>query len=348
MSTVGEPVSNRVSERVAEGLTERVDEGHGEAPRSRGQVEAADPRRLTERPLPLRYRIEFWILRAFSWIVTVLPEWAALSSCSVLGWVLGVVLRVRRGDTDRHLKIAFPERDPAWRRRVARGSYTHFAREAAMTVRLSRMASDEIVRRTEVEGLEALRDASATGSGAIVISGHLGNWEVAAAAMAARGVPMDVAVHLQKNPLFYRHMVELRERLGLTVITKNDAFRLVPRALAAGRVVALIADQNIRKRGVFVDFFGRAAATAKGPALFALRSGAPVFLGVAVRKPGYPSRYRVTIEPVMVREGASDARAISDLTQLHVSRLEALIREVPAQYFWHHRRWKTRPEAEPR
>ena len=91
---------------------------------------------------------------------------------------------------------------------------------------------------------------------------------------------------------------ELQDRLGLTVIVKNDAFRLVPQALAAGRVVALIADQNIRKRGVFVDFFGKAAATAKGPALFALRTGAPVFLGVAVRKQGYPSRYRVIIEPV--------------------------------------------------
>jgi KDO2-lipid IV(A) lauroyltransferase len=176
-----------------------------------------------------------------------------------------------------------------------------------------------------------------------VISGHLGNWEIAAAAMAARGVPMDVAAHLQKNPLFYRHLVGLRHRLGLTVIVKNEAFRLVPRALASGRVVALIADQNIRKRGVFVDFFGEAAATAKGPALFALRSGAPMFLGVALRKPGTPSRYRVIIEPIPAPAGARGEASIRDLTQRHVSRLEALIREAPAQYFWQHRRWKTRP-----
>ena len=207
------------------------------------------------------------------------------------------------------------------------------------------MRSEEIVRRTEVVGFEALRDAAAGGRGAVVISGHLGNWEVAAAAVAARGVPMDVAAHLQKNPLFYRHMVELRRRLGLTVIVKNEAFRLVPQALAAGRVVALISDQNMRKRGVFVDFFGRAAATAKGPALFALRTGAPVFLGVAVRKRGYPSRYRVIIERVSPSgRGHPDADAIRDLTQRHVSRLEARIRETPSQYFWQHRRWKTRPE----
>ena len=280
-------------------------------------------------------------------MVAVLPERAALVLCSILGWFVGVVLRVRRVDTDQHLLIAFPERDSAWRRRAARGSYIHFAREAAMTIRLSWMRPEEIVRRTEVVGLEALRDAAAGGRGAVMISGHLGNWEVAAAAVAVRSVPMDVAAHLQKNPLFYRHMVELRGRLGLTVIVKNDAFRLVPQALAAGRVVALIGDQNIRRRGIFVDFFGRAAATAKGPALFALRTGAPVFLGVAVRKQGHPSRYRVIIEPVSVEEGARGADAIRDLTQRHVSRLEARIREAPSQYFWQHRRWKTRPEPHP-
>ena len=292
---------------------------------------------------PVRYRVEFGIFRALSWVVVVLPERAALGLSSLLGWFVGVVLRVRGVDTDRHLQIAFPERDTAWRRRVARSSYMHFAREAAMTIRLFRMGPEEIVRRTEVVGLGALQDAAGGGAGALVISGHLGNWEVAAASVAARGVPMDVTAHLQKNPLFYRHMVELRDRFGLTVIVKNEAFRLVPQALAAGRVVALIADQNIRKRGVFVDFFGRAAATAKGPALFALRTGAPVFLGVAVRKQGFPSRYRVIIEPVPVM-AAPGADPIRDLTQQHVSRLEAQIREAPNQYFWQHRRWKTRPE----
>ena len=295
----------------------------------------------------VRYRIEFWVFRALSWIVVVLPERAALGFCSLLGWFVGVVVGVRRADTDRHLRIAFPERDSAWRRRVARESYMHLAREGAMTLRLYRMQPEEIVRLTEVVGFEALRDAAAGGKGAVVISGHLGNWEVAAAAVAVRGVPMDVAAHLQKNPLFYRHMVELRNRLGLTVIVKNEASRLVPKALAAGRVVALISDQNMRKRGVFVDFFGRAAATAKGPALFALRTGAPVFLGVAVRMQGYPSRYRVIIERVPAGKRAPSADAIRDLTQRHVSRLEARIREVPSQYFWQHRRWKTRPELSP-
>ena len=281
-------------------------------------------------------------------MIVVLPERVALTLCATLGWLGGVVFRIRRADVDRHLAMAFPERDSVWRRRIARDSYRHLAREAAMTFRLSRMDPEEVVRRTVMEGFEEFRAAVEAGAGAVVISAHLGNWEIAGASSAARGVPMDVVAHRQKNPLFDGYLVETRDRLGLTVIVKNDAFRLALRSLSAGRVAAFVADQNIRKRGVFVDFFGRAAATAKGPALFALRSGAPVFLGTAVRLPGWPSRYVVKAERVPVRLDAPVEEAILELTQRYTSILEQRIREVPEQYFWQHRRWKTRPSPEPR
>ena len=217
-----------------------------------------------------------------------------------------------------------------------------------MTFRFSLMDPQEVVRRTDMEGFEELRAAVEEGTGAVVVSGHLGNWEVAGASVAARGVPVDVVAHRQSNPLFDRYLVATRHRLGLTVIVKNDAFRLALRSLSAGRVAAFVADQNIRRRGVFVDFFGSPAATAKGPAVFALRSGAPVFLGTAVRLPGRLSRYEVKIERVPVRRDAPAQEAILELTQRHTSILEQRIREAPEQYFWQHRRWKTRPSPEPR
>ena len=299
-------------------------------------------------PVSLGHRLEFMVFRVLSWMIVVLPEWVALSLCSALGWLGGVVFRIRRVDVDRHLAIAFPERDSAWRRRIARASYRHLAREAAMTFRFSLMDPQEVVRRTDMEGFEELRAAVEQGTGAVVVSGHLGNWEVAGASVAARGVPVDVVAHRQSNPLFDRYLVATRHRLGLTVIVKNDAFRLALRSLSAGRVAAFVADQNIRRRGVFVDFFGSPAATAKGPAVFALRSGAPVFLGTAVRLPGRLSRYEVKIERVPVRRDAPAQEAILELTQRHTSILEQRIREAPEQYFWQHRRWKTRPSPEPR
>ena len=300
------------------------------------------------RPVSLRHRVEFMGFRVLAWMIEVFPERLALSLCATLGWLGGVVFRIRRADVDRHLAMAFPERDPAWRRRIARNSYRHLAREAAMTFRLSRMEPEEVVRRTDMEGFEEFRAAVEEGAGAVVVSGHLGNWEIAGASAAARGVPMDVVAHRQNNPLFDRYLVETRDRLGLTVIVKNDAFRLARRSLSAGRVAAFVADQNIRRRGIFVDFFGSPAATPKGPALFAVRSGAPVFLGTAVRLSGWPSRYKVKAERVPVRRDGSAEEVIQELTQRYTSSLEQRIREAPEQYFWQHRRWKTRPGPEPR
>ena len=281
-------------------------------------------------------------------MIGVLPERVALGMCGTLGWLGGVVFRIRRPDVDRHLALAFPEEDSAWRGRVARDSYRHFAREAAMTLRLSRMDPREVIDRTDMEGFEEFREAVERGAGAVVVSGHLGNWEIAGASAAARGVPMDVVAHRQKNPLFDDYLVETRKRLGLTVMVKNDALRLARRSLAKGRVAAFVADQNIRRRGVFVEFFGRVAATPKGPAMFAVRSGAPVFLGTAVRLPGWPSRYRVRAERIPVRSDLPADEAIAEITQQYTSILEERIREAPEQYFWQHRRWKTRPEPEPR
>ena len=298
--------------------------------------------------MSFRYRLEFIAFRVFAWMIEVLPERLALGMCAGMGWLGGVVLRIRRADVDRHLAQAFPERDSTWRGRVARDSYRHFAREAAMTFRLSRMDPRDVVRRTEMEGFEEFREAVEEGAGAVVVSGHLGNWEIAGASAAARGVPMDVVAHRQKNPLFDRYLVETRARLGLNVMVKNDAFRLARRSLAAGRVAAFVADQNIRRRGVFVDFFGSRAATPKGPALFALRSGAPIFLGTAIRLPGWPSRYRVRAERVPVPRDVPIEEAVVELTQRYTSLLERRIRDAPEQYFWLHRRWKTQPAQEPR
>ncbi len=291
----------------------------------------------------LRHRLEFALFRVLCGMIVGLPERAALGMCSILGWLAGVVLRIRRRDVDRHLEIAFPDRDPEWRRRVARKSYRHFTREAAITVRLARLDPGEVMRRTRTEGFSELRKAVETGTGAVLVSAHLGNWEVAGAAAAARGIPLDAVVHSQSNPLFDRYLVRMRGRLGLKVVVKNRARWLALRSLASGRLIAFVSDQNIRRGGVFVDFFGTAAATPRGPALVALRSGAPVFFGTAVRVPGWPSRYRVKAEPVPVCRDMPTDEAIRDLTQRYTAILERDVREAPEQYFWHHRRWKTRP-----
>jgi KDO2-lipid IV(A) lauroyltransferase len=279
-------------------------------------------------------------------VLGALPEPLALGFGELLGWIAGTVLRIRARTVRENLELAFPERDSGWRRRVARASYRHLGREGAATFRLGAATPERVRAATEVEGLERVRDAVAAGRGVVVVTGHLGNWEIGGAAVAVRGVPVDAVALVQANPLFDRELARTRARLGMRVIARGAAPREVLRSLRAGRLAALVADQNDRRGGLFVDFLGVAAATFRGPALFALRTGAPLFLGVALRRSRHPQRYRIVLEEVRVEPSGDLERDVERLTAAHADALARWVRAAPEQYFWQHRRWKTRPAQE--
>jgi KDO2-lipid IV(A) lauroyltransferase len=293
-----------------------------------------------------RHRIEYLGFRLALGVLRMLPERLALGMGGGFGWFAGTVLGIRRRVVREHLRLAFPGETEAWRRRLGRASFRHLGREALATFLLGRMASEEILKRTEIGSLDLLREALARGKGAVLLTAHFGNWELAGAARALRGVPMDVVAQRQRNPLFDSHLNEGRRRMGMRVIPRNEAPRRVVRSLRDGRAVAFVGDQNVRRGGVFVAFFGKKASTARGPAVFALRTGCPIFQGVNRRLPGYPTRYRLEIVPVDFAPTGDTEEDVHRLTQRHAAFLEKEIREGPEQYFWQHRRWKTRPPGE--
>jgi Kdo2-lipid IVA lauroyltransferase/acyltransferase len=252
--------------------------------------------------------------------------------------------RIRRRVAEAHLRLAFPERDDAWIRRVARASFEHLGRETVALLRMSELSTDTLIARTTVDNLEAGDAAVRAGGGVVIVAGHLGNWELGAAMVAVRGYPIDAVVQRQRNPLFDAWIVAARHRLGVRVIERRDAPRQALRSLRNGRVVAFVADQNAGRHGVFVPFFGRLASTHRGPALMALRTGAPVMLAVPLRVG--ENRYRMTLEPIDVDRGGDPDEAVVRLTAAFTARLEAAIRRAPEQYLWQHRRWKTRPPEE--
>ena len=267
---------------------------------------------------------------------------------AALGSALGKLgyfpLRFRRKLVEKHLRIAFPERADEWIQRTARAAYAHLGREAIATIRLARMSRDDVLARTTVSGLDEFRDALGKGAGLVLVSGHVGNHEIGAAALSARGIPLDLVVQRQANPLFDAALIKSRERLGLGVIDRFQATRLAMKALRQGRAVAFAADQNAGKAGVFVPYFGRLASTHRGAALFAVKTGAPVFLGTSLRK-GHG--YDVTLQEVVVDRGGELDDVVYRLTLAFTQKLEEVVRATPEQYLWLHRRWKTRPPEEP-
>ena len=274
-----------------------------------------------------------------------LPESARDAAGGALGFVAGDVARIRRDLVESNIRRAFPEKDADWHRRIARESYRHLGREALAMVALGARSADEIRERTPITGWERLKQAIDAGRGVVVVTGHFGNWELAAASLAVRGVAIDGVVQRQRNPLVDRDIRAVRERLGVRIIDRRRASKLVPSALHEGRVVGFVADQDAGRHGVFVPFFGQMASTHRGAALLALRARAPLFVGVAVRQDdgSYDCR---TEEIVVDREGSVDD-VVLRMTAAFTARLEAEIRTAPGQYFWLHRRWKTRPPQDP-
>lgn len=297
--------------------------------------------------MTLRHRLEYRAFLLGRAVWRLLPElWAQRVGAGV-GWVAGAVLRVRRADVDEHLRTAFPDRDRAWRKRVALASYRHLGREAATLVRMVSWRSEEILRRVRFERFEMVDAEVDKGGGVVVLTAHLGNWEVAGAALAARGYPIDVVTKGMSNGRFEAELDRTRAALGMTVVPMADAPREVLRSLGRGRVVALLGDQNAHRGGVFMPFFGRPAATPRGPALFALRKDVPVFVGFAIRTGGTPATYTLQAHRLdFDRTGDVDTDVERLLAGYHRI-LEDAVRSAPDQYFWQHRRWKTRPPEEP-
>jgi KDO2-lipid IV(A) lauroyltransferase len=293
-----------------------------------------------------------------------LPEAAARRVGAGIGDLARAPLRIRREVVRRQVAHAFPGRSEAWRREVVRGCYRHFGREMAALARISRLEPGRLVRETEgTAAVEAaIRGAVSEGPGAIVVTGHLGNWELAGALLAGLGFPVTAVVKRQSEARFHRRLASLRRRLGVEPVGMAGAGREIPRALARRRVVALVADQDAGARGTFVPFLGRPASTFRGPARLALRHEVPLVFGGLVREgEGYRALCRRVHTPAARGETAaggpggsgrgSRAPTAGDgrdeerrLTREWVALLEGEVRARPEQYFWFHRRWKTRPD----
>jgi Kdo2-lipid IVA lauroyltransferase/acyltransferase len=288
----------------------------------------------------LSHHAEFAALRS----VIFLAERVGNARAERLGERLGLAIHrmgMRRDVTLENLRNAFPGESDEWIRDLARRCYAHMGREIVVTMRLQGTTPHELVRRSTVEGLDAVIQATESGQGAVLVTGHLGNWEVGAACLAARGLAMDVVMQRQSNPLADRTINANRLRLGPNPIDRKRASREGLRTLREGRVLGFVSDQDARSGGVFVPFFGRPASTHRGPALLALRTGAPLFAATGIRNAD--GIYDCRIQPInALREGDPDT-VVARITAAYTAVFEDAIRSAPEQYLWQHRRWKSRP-----
>ncbi len=242
-----------------------------------------------------------------------------------------------------NLRLAFPERDEAWRRGLARRCAAHLGTLLGEVAWLWSAPAAEILARSDFVGLEHLTGTLGPGRGAILVTGHCGNWEWLNLALGARGVGMTVAAREVYDPRLDEVARRLRGRFGgETALRGRGAGGRLVHGLRHGRVDGLLIDQDIEAPGVFVEFFGRPAWTPTGAAVLALRTGCPVVPGFAARLPD--GRMRLAFSPAMEAAAgeAGDADA-ARLTAALTRQIERQIREYPEQWVWMHRRWRHQP-----
>ncbi len=288
----------------------------------------------------MRHRIEYALARAAFGIFGTLPRHLALGLGTGMGQLAFSPFRVRLDVVEAQISAAFPDQDKEWVHRTARGCYRHFGREATELVRLEGSAGTDMLSRTShVDDVRSVFHSHLNqGLGAVIVTGHLGNWEAAGAAVASLGMPLAAVVKRQSNPEFDRLLVDSRRRIGIEPVYMEDARARLADLVRSGTSVALVADQDAGNRGLFVPFLGRPASTFRGPARLSMSTGAPLFFGAAIRE---GEGYRAILEPVATDLTGDDAEL--ELTRKWVQRLESWVRRVPDQYFWFHRRWKTLP-----
>ena len=284
---------------------------------------------------------EYAAARAFAWVLGMMPLGMVYALVDVLAWLAFSVIGVRRGITLDNLRMALGnEYDEHEIVRIARRSYTEIGMTFIEMFILDRLRGriHDIVDGSE---LDNVRQALKQGRGVILTAAHFGSWELNGTSIGmAEGIPIATVARTQSNPYVDRWIKRTRESAGVDVYPPGVSIKHLVRALRNGYAVGLISDQDAGRRGVFVPFFGIPASTPQGAAQLTLRYGSPMLITQSVRiAPGkYRSIYReVPVEP---------DDTVETLTARYTRMIEDVVREHPEQYFWMHRRWKTRPPGE--
>lgn len=261
--------------------------------------------------------------------------------CGLLAYRL---LRRPRRLALRHLEIALGDSlPPSAREHLARMAFVNAARSFCELACIDQIRG-RADRYFEVEGLEHAEALRARGGGAVVVTGHVGNWELLAAYWAWRGFPIAAVAREVQDPGLNELLVDIRRSQGVETILRESpsSVRQILRALRSNALLALLVDQDTKVQSVSVPFFGRPARTPVAAAALALRRELPVLVAFIERRAG--GGHRIRIEPPIAFAASGDAAAdITTLTRRFSERLEEQIRRNPAEWVWWHRRWRRRP-----
>jgi len=290
----------------------------------------------------MKQLIEYALVKALIAFVRVLPGTAVDRMGTSLGRLVYALDRPHRRIADRNVAAAFPSRPLPERRAIVRAAFGHFGRLLLQILRFSTLSPEAMLAEVEFEGEERVKLAYAQGRGVLFVTGHFGFWELQAMVHALRLQPMTVLARALDNERLNRLLEQIRTRTGNGVIYRKGTIRRVIRLLQAGQGVGILIDQHIMTGdAIYVDFFGRPAATTSAVAALALRTGAVVVPLFALPIGG--GRSGMVYDHPVERPPAGTENAVHEFTQRCTDVLEMYVRRHPELWLWMHRRWRDGP-----
>ncbi|MFH1784197.1 MAG: lysophospholipid acyltransferase family protein [bacterium] len=275
-------------------------------------------------------------------VVSCLPWNLSVRIGSVTGFISYYLLRAPRRIVCSNLALAFIEKSPSEIKKIAREVFSNQGENLFELLSFGKLNAQRVKKLVNAQGLEHLDKALEKKKGVLLLSGHIGNWELLGAYLSLVGYPISVIARRVYDERLNKLLVDIRQSKGVMCVLRDESSKQLLRCLRSNRALGVLIDQDTKVQGVFVDFFGRKAYTPQGLATLALRTGAAVVPSFIVRD-GYKHKI-ILKEELSLTHSGDEAKDLEINTQTFTKIIEEVIRQHPSQWVWMHERWKTRPE----
>lgn len=291
--------------------------------------------------------IQVAVLYGFTWLVALVPETVSDRLGNGLGLVMHRLLGSRRRIAEQNIAntLAYMRSQPEWKctlpdaESIAREVFRNIGRSLVETCRLYHGRGSSLIDRIEVRGREHYEAARAKNKGLIFLTGHCGNWELAALAFSwLLNMPMSVVARRQNNPYLNRMVERMRMQYNNCIIYKDNALRNMLAVIRKDGVVGLLVDQAVfPEEGCLISFLGRPAWASRVPALLARKTGVVVLPAFAHRE---GDQHVIEIYPELEFSGEGGDDVWTADAQVYSRSIERAIIAHPTDWYWVHRRWK--------
>ncbi len=292
----------------------------------------------------IRHRLEYMVVRVIICLIQIFP----IEYCAVLAKWFGMFahdwLRIRRKIVESNLRIVFPNASQKQLDRIGRSMWEHLILMICEIAHAPRMIHEGTWRKhVLIRDKRVLTKYFLDGRPLVMVSGHFGNFEIASYITGVLGIPTFTMGKPIGNPHIDRFVRHFRQFRGQYLLPFNNSTPIIEKVLNGNGILTLLGDQHAGNRGCWVDFFGKQASCHKALALFTLTQQAPMLVNYAARL-GRPMTFEIGCVGVADPHELTDEQmSVKGLTQWYNRKLEGIVRAMPSQYWWLHKRWKEKP-----